>query len=88
VLRRICGPKRGEVLGGWGILHNEELHNLYSSPHIFRMTKSRGMRWAEHVALMGAGKNASQILVGKRERNKSLGRPSPVGFPRISLSLH
>jgi hypothetical protein len=49
VLGRISGPKRDEVTGGW----TEELHNLYSSPSIIRMTKSRRMRWARHVARMG-----------------------------------
>jgi hypothetical protein len=48
VLRRIYGPKRNEVTGGWRKLHNEELHNLYSSPVIIRMIKSRRMRWAWH----------------------------------------
>jgi hypothetical protein len=51
VLRRIFGPKRDEVTGGWRRLHIEELHNLYSSPN--RMIKSRRMRWAGHVAGMG-----------------------------------
>jgi hypothetical protein len=50
VLRRIFGPKRDEVTGGWRKLHNEELHNLYSSPSIIRMIKSRRMRWTGHVA--------------------------------------
>jgi hypothetical protein len=50
VLRRIFGPKRNEVTGGWGKLHNEELHKLYSSPSIIRMIKSRRMRWAGHIA--------------------------------------
>jgi hypothetical protein len=50
VLRRIFGPKRDEVTGGWRKMHNEELHNLYSSPSIIRMIKSRRMRWAGHVA--------------------------------------
>jgi hypothetical protein len=53
VLRRIFGPKRDEVTGGWRKLHNEELHNLYSSPSIIRMIKSRRMRWAGHVVRMG-----------------------------------
>jgi hypothetical protein len=53
MLRRIFGPKRDEVKGGWRKLHNEELHNLYSSPSIIRMIKSRSMRWAGHVAAMG-----------------------------------
>jgi hypothetical protein len=50
VLRRIFGPKRDEVTGGWRKLHNEELQNLYSSPNIIRMIKSRRMKWAGHVA--------------------------------------
>jgi hypothetical protein len=53
VLRGIFGPKRDEVIGGWRKLHNEELHNLYSSPSIIRIIKSRRMRWARHVARMG-----------------------------------
>jgi hypothetical protein len=50
MLRRIFGPKRDEVAGGWRKLHNEELHNLYSSPSIIRMMKSRRKRWAGHKA--------------------------------------
>jgi hypothetical protein len=50
VLRRIFGPKRDEVTGGWRKLHNEELYNLYSSSSIIRMIKSRRIRWAGHVA--------------------------------------
>jgi hypothetical protein len=57
VLRRMFGPKRDEVRGGWRKLHNEELHNLYSSPSIIGMMKSRRMRLAGHVALMGATRN-------------------------------
>jgi hypothetical protein len=53
VLRRIFGLKRDEVTGEWRILHNEELHDLYSSPSIIRIIKSRSMRWAGHVARMG-----------------------------------
>jgi hypothetical protein len=53
VLRRIFGPKKDEVTGEWRKLHNEELHNLYSSPDIIRQVKSRRMRWAGHVARMG-----------------------------------
>jgi hypothetical protein len=53
VLRRIFGPKRYEVTGVWRKLHNEELHNLYSSPSIIRMIKSRSMRVAESVTRMG-----------------------------------
>jgi hypothetical protein len=53
VLRRIFGPKRDEVTGNWRKLHNGELHNLYSSPKIIRMIKSRRMRWARNIARMG-----------------------------------
>jgi hypothetical protein len=58
VLRRIFEPKRDEVRRGWRKLHNEELHNLYSSPSIIRMIKSRKMRWAGNVARMGEKRNA------------------------------
>jgi hypothetical protein len=63
VLRRIFGPKRDEVTGDWRKLHNEELHNMYSSPNIIRIIKSRRMRWAGHVAQMGETWNAFMILV-------------------------
>jgi hypothetical protein len=53
VLRTIFGPKRDEMIGGWGKLHNEELYNLYSSPSIIRIIKSRRMRWAGPVACIG-----------------------------------
>jgi hypothetical protein len=53
VLRRIFGPKREEVIGGWRKLHNEELHNLYCSPSIIKMIRSWRMRWAGYVATMG-----------------------------------
>jgi hypothetical protein len=67
VLRRIFGPKRDEVTGGWRKLHNEELHDLYSSPSIIRIIRSRRMRWAAHVARMGEKRNAYRLLVGKPE---------------------
>jgi hypothetical protein len=50
LLRRIFGPKWDGVMGGWIKLHNEELHNLYSSSSIIRIIKSRRMRWVGHVA--------------------------------------
>jgi hypothetical protein len=53
MLRKIFGPKRDEVIGGWRKLHNEERHNLYGSPSIIRIIKSTRMRWAGHVARMG-----------------------------------
>jgi hypothetical protein len=63
------------VTGGWRKLHNEELHNLYSSPNIIRMRKSRRMRLAGHVARMGEKRNAYRILVGKPEGKRLLGKP-------------
>jgi hypothetical protein len=65
VLRRIFGPKRDEVTGGWRQLHNEKLHNLYSSPSIIIMIKSRRMSWAGYVTQMGKSMNAYRILVWK-----------------------
>jgi hypothetical protein len=65
---------RDEIIGGWRILHNEELHKLYSSPNIIRMM-SRRIRWAGHVACMGAKRNAYRVLVGKPEKKKPLGKP-------------
>jgi hypothetical protein len=62
VLRRIFGPKRVE--GEWRKLHNEELRDLYSSPSIIRIIKSRRMRWAGHVTRMGEKRSAYRLLVG------------------------
>jgi hypothetical protein len=56
-------------------LHNEELHNLYLSPNIIRQIKSRRMRWAGHVTLMGEERNAYKVLMGKPEGKRPLGRP-------------
>jgi hypothetical protein len=66
-LRRIFGRKRDEIIGGMRILHDEELHNLCSSPNIIRIIKSKRMTWAGHVALMGEKRNTYRILVGKSE---------------------
>jgi hypothetical protein len=73
VLRRIFGPKRDEVTGGWRKLHIEELHGLYSSPSIIRVIKARRMRWAGHVARMGEVRGA-YILNGRLEGRRPLGR--------------
>jgi hypothetical protein len=75
VLRRIFGPKRDEVTGEWRRLHNEELNDLYSSPNIIRLIKSRRIRWAGHIACMGEGRGAYRILVGRPEGKRPLGRP-------------
>jgi hypothetical protein len=74
VLRKISGPKRDEVIGGWRKLHDKELHNLYCSPSIIRMIKSSRMRWVGHVARMREEKSAYGILVGKPEGKRPLGR--------------
>jgi hypothetical protein len=75
VLRRIFGPKRDEVTGEWRKLHNEELHNLYSSPDIIRQVKSRRMMWAGHMARMGEERKVYKVLVGKPEGKRPVGRP-------------
>ena len=67
VLRRIFGPRRDEVTGEWRRLHNEELSDLYASPNIVRVIKSRRMRWAGHVARMGEESGAYRVLVRKPE---------------------
>jgi hypothetical protein len=74
VLRRIYGPKREED-GSWRKLHNDELHNLYSSPNIVRVIISRRMRWVGHVALMGERRGVYRVLVGRSECKRPLGRP-------------
>jgi hypothetical protein len=68
-------------------LHNEELHNLYSSPNIIRMIKSRRMRWAGHVARMGTTRNAYRKLVGKSEGKRPLGRPRHRWVDNIKMDL-
>jgi hypothetical protein len=75
VLTRIYGPKRDEVTGEWRKLHIEELRDLYSSPSIIRIIKSRRMGLAGHVARMGEKRNAYRLLVGKPEGKRPLGRP-------------
>jgi hypothetical protein len=87
VLIRIFGPKRDEVTGEWRKLHNEELRNLYSSPDIIRLVKSRRMRWAGHVARMGAERKVYKVLVGKPEGRRPLGRPRRRWEDGIRLDL-
>jgi hypothetical protein len=87
VLRRIFGPKGHEVTGEWRKLHNEELHDLYSSPSIIRIIKSKRMRWAGHVARMGEKRNAYRLLVAKPEGRRSLGRPRRRWVDNIRMDL-
>jgi hypothetical protein len=75
VLRRIFGPKRDEVTGERRKLHNEELNDLYSSPTIVRVIKSRRMRWAGHVARMGEVRGVYRVSVGKPEGKRPMWRP-------------
>jgi hypothetical protein len=79
VLRRIFGPRRDHVTGDWRKLHNDELHNLYSSPNIMRMIKSKRMNREGHIARMGETRNTYRILVGKPEGKRPLGKPRHIG---------
>jgi hypothetical protein len=86
VLRRIFGPKKEED-GSWRKLRNYELHNLYSSPNIVRVIKSRRMRWAGHVARIGKGTSVYRVLVGRREDKRPLGRPRRRWEDNIKMDL-
>ena len=87
VLRRIFGPRRDEVTGEWRRLHHEELNDLYFSPNIVRVIKSRRMRWAGHVACMGEERGVYRVLVGKSEGRRSLGRPRRRCVDNIRMDL-
>jgi hypothetical protein len=86
VLRRIFGPKREED-GSWRKLHNDELHNLYSSPNIVMVIKSGRMKWAGHVARRGEGRGVYRVLVGKPEGKRPLGRPRRRWEDNIKMDL-
>jgi hypothetical protein len=83
----IFGPKRDEVTGEWRKLHNEELRDLYSSPSIIRIIKSRRMRWAGCVARIGEKRNAYRLLVGKAEGKRPLVRPRRRWVDNIRIDL-
>ena len=87
VLRRIFGPRRDEVTGEWRRLHNEELNDLYSSPNIVRVIKSRRMRWVGHVAHMGEESGVYRVLVEKAEGRKPLGRPRRRWMDNVRMDL-
>jgi hypothetical protein len=86
-LRRIFGPKRDEATGEWRRLHNKEPNDLYSSPNIIQVIKSRRMRWVGHVARMGQKTGASRILVGRPEGRQPLGRPRHRWEDNIKMDL-
>jgi hypothetical protein len=75
------------VTGGWRKPHNDELHNLYSSPNIIRIIKSRRMRWAGHVARTGEKWNVYRLLVGKPEGKRPLGRQRCRWIDNIKMYL-
>jgi hypothetical protein len=84
----ICfGPGRDEVTGEWRKLYNEELNDLYSSPNIVRVIKSRRMRWAGHVVRMGERRGVYRVLVRKPEEKRPLERPRCRWQDNIKMSL-
>ena len=87
VLRRIFGARRDEVTVEWRRLHNEELSDLYPSPNIVRVIKSRRMRWAGYVACMGEERGVYRVLVGKPEGKRPLGRPRRRWVDHIRMDL-
>jgi len=87
VLRRIFGPRRDEVTGEWRRLHKEELNDLYSSPNIARVIKSRRMRWVGHVARMGEERRVNRVLVGKPEGKRPMERPRHRWVYNIRMDL-
>jgi len=87
VLSRIFGPKRDEVTGEWRKLHNEELNDLYCSPNIIQVIKTRRMSWAGHVARMGERRDVYRVLVGKPEGKRPLGRPRGRWEDNIKMDL-
>jgi len=87
VLRRIFGPRKDEVTGEWRRLHNEQLNDLYCSPNIVRVIKSRRMRWAGYVACMVEERGVYRVLVVKLEGRRPLGRPRRRWVDNIRTDL-
>jgi hypothetical protein len=87
VLRRIFGPTRDEVTREWRKLHNEELNDLYPSPNIIQVVKSRRMRWMGHVARMGEKRGFYRVLGGKHEGQRPLERPRQRWEDNIKMDL-
>ena len=87
VLRRIFGPKRDGVTGEWRKLHNEVLNDLYPSPNIVRVIKSRRMRWVGHVVRIEERRVVHRVLVGKLEEKRPLGRPRRRWEDNIKMDL-
>ena len=86
-MRRLFGSKRDVVKGEWRKLHNEELNDIYSSPKIVRLIKSRKMRWAGHVAHMGERRGVYKVLVRKPEGKRPFGRPRRRWEDYIKMDL-
>jgi len=86
-VRKIFGSKRDEVTGEWRKLHNEELNDVYCSPNIVRVVKSRRVRWAGHVARMGTRRSVYRVLVGKPEGKRPLERPRHRWEDNIKMDL-
>jgi len=87
VLKRIFGPKRDKITGEWRKLNNEEFNDLYCSPSIVRVIKSRRMRWAAHVVCMVERRCVYRVLVGKPEGKRPLGRPRRRWEDNIKVDL-
>jgi hypothetical protein len=87
VLRRIFGLRRDEVTGDWRRLHNEEINDLYSSPNIVRVIKSRRMRWVGNVARIGEERAVYRVLVGEPEGKRPLGRARCRWGDKMRLDL-
>jgi hypothetical protein len=87
VLRKICRPKRDEVTREWRRLHSEELYDVYSSPNIIQVIKSRRMKWVGHVAHMGDRRGAYRVLVGRPEGERRLRRHGHRWADNIKMDL-